>query len=66
MVFEADSVVEGFGVKGIASLGPIDDNAGVAPGLASDFVAGVPEKAWLPGASGADHGGVVRPTGNGQ
>ena len=56
-MFEDDSVVDEFGVKGIASLGPIDDNAGVAPGLAYDVLAGVPGKAWPPGASVADHGG---------
>jgi hypothetical protein len=43
-VFEDDSVVEEFGVKGIASLGPIDDNAGVAPGLAAMSWPAYPEK----------------------
>jgi len=53
----SDSVVEGLRVKSIASLGPIEDNAGVAPGLACVVLAGVPGKAGLSGASGADHGG---------
>ena len=52
-----DQLADRFRSKGIASVGPIDDNAGDAFG---EFVAnigvGLAGGTWLPGESGADHG----------
>ena len=54
--------MNGFWSKGIASPGPIDDNAGDAlGGIATDLGAGRAGKAWLPVESGVDHlGGFPR------
>ncbi len=53
-----DQLLDGFGAKGIASLGPIDDNAGDAfGGVATDVAVRGVGDAGLPVESGADHPG---------
>ncbi|MBL8375551.1 hypothetical protein [Accumulibacter sp.] len=54
--------MNGFWSKGIASPGPIDDNAGDALGsVVTDLGAARAGKAWLPVESGVDHlGGFLR------
>jgi hypothetical protein len=54
--------VNGFWSKGIASLGPIDDNAGDSfGGVLAELGAGLAGKSWLPVDSGVDDpGGLPR------
>ena len=55
-----DQLLDGFGPKGIAPLGPIDDNAGDAcGGVVADVGVGRVGRAWLPVEGGADHVGAL-------